>query len=297
MTQSPAMDAVPTTGPNVWLSLEIKNNSATDYTAFAAIQNTDGSKIDTIEERADGSYGPDRSITSDEPVRWTFQVVGGGDDPTIQLDQSAVDAGFLSVRGLASTQFHPVDRDWWMQLTFDGSEVMLSATLTSSLTGGADAEALQGTRFHDELIGLRGADLLTGGLGDDTLRGGADDDLLKGGGGDDRIVGGLGDDTMRGGPGADTFVHGAEDGRDRIVDFEEGDRLVLRGYSVEGRGLAFDDLDSDDDGLLGAGDDRVSVGAGGNLVLHLSAFGGRGGDSVMLLHAPRPLDSADLAFA
>ena len=78
-------------------------------------------------------------------------------------------------------------------------------------------------RRHDILRAADGGAFLYGGRGDDRLVGGR---------GADTIVGGPDRDVMTGGAGADTFVihadpNGAADVRDRITDFEAGDRLVL----------------------------------------------------------------------
>jgi Ca2+-binding RTX toxin-like protein len=102
------------------------------------------------------------------------------------------------------------------------------------------------------------ADRLSGTGRDDAIAGGAGDDTLRGRDGDDMLTGGTGNDVLRGGAGQDVFVFRAYDGRDRIVDFEVGDRIDL---SATGRD--FDDLviEAVRDGLslvrLGTGAVRV----------------------------------------
>lgn len=87
----------------------------------------------------------------------------------------------------------------------------------------------------DILIGEAGDDLLGGGLGGDALNGGAGADRLRGEAGDDLLVGGLGDDDLRGGAGADLVRFGPGDGRDRLLDFDGGDRIDLRVFAFEDR--------------------------------------------------------------
>src|SRR5688572_27515148 len=65
----------------------------------------------------------------------------------------------------------------------------------------------------------------------DVLEGGKRADSLNGGAGDDTLTGGRGVDDLTGGEGADSFV--VEAGKrlgdlDRILDFEEGDKLVFQ---------------------------------------------------------------------
>jgi Ca2+-binding RTX toxin-like protein len=232
---------------------------------------------------------------------WGFytQELPFGDVINIVFTQSLAEAGF-SFPSANDTQLvtaldYPNDRNWHMFLTFHYDTGETYADPQSSLSGDSGADTLEGTQFRDELLGLAGKDTLTGGEGEDSLHGGAGDDLLRGGEGDDRLVGGRGDDTLWGGPGEDTFVHGAASGRDRIADFEQGDLLALRGYSVGGRDLEFQDLDTNGDGVLGDGDAPVSVNGRGDLVLHLAAFGGHRPDTITLQHIP-VLDSTDLVF-
>ncbi|MEM7709840.1 MAG: type I secretion C-terminal target domain-containing protein [Pseudomonadota bacterium] len=79
----------------------------------------------------------------------------------------------------------------------------------------------------DLLVGLRGNDALRGDDGGDVIDGGDGLDYVIRGAGDDRIFGGDGDDRLTGGDGRDAFVfRAAEDGTNRITDFQIGtDRI------------------------------------------------------------------------
>lgn len=77
--------------------------------------------------------------------------------------------------------------------------------------------------------GTAEADNLTGGKGDDSLFGGAGDDTLSGGRGADELTGGDGDDTF--------LVSGSvrkPGDLDRILDFQDGDKLVFDGGAIAG---------------------------------------------------------------
>jgi hypothetical protein len=106
-------------------------------------------------------------------------------------------------------------------------------------------------------LGTPDDDRLEGRDGDDWLRGLAGDDRLSGKGGDDRLAGGPGADSLKGGSGADTFWFSATaPGVDQIVDFawDEGDVIALAKFGVD-----FAALDTNEDGLVGSGDDGVCV--------------------------------------
>ena len=83
---------------------------------------------------------------------------------------------------------------------------------TSLKAGTAGADSLSGLGGHDRLSGLGG------------------NDRLDGGAGNDRLWGGMGSDQLSGGAGADCFVFLRNDGRDAILDFQNGiDRIELAG--------------------------------------------------------------------
>ena len=88
--------------------------------------------------------------------------------------------------------------------------------------------SLSGTSGADFLTGGGGDDMLWGNAGADTLSGMGGKDFLDGGNGADTLIGGAGADTLRGGAGLDTFVFNAGDGSDKILDFQDGDKIDLR---------------------------------------------------------------------
>lgn len=88
---------------------------------------------------------------------------------------------------------------------------------------------------------LTGIASVNGGGGGDTLIGSAGDDVLNGGFMNDSVTGGAGTDMLIGGWGRDTFIFHGGDGTDTIADFENRrDTIMLSGHD----GIdSFDDLD------------------------------------------------------
>ncbi|MEX0338001.1 MAG: Calx-beta domain-containing protein [Arenibacterium sp.] len=105
-----------------------------------------------------------------------------------------------------------------------------------NLTGGTGNDGLTGNGGANTLTGRNGADRLNGAGGDDVLNGGKGRDTLSGGNGADDLSGGRGRDMLTGGGGADDFifVNGANEGVDRIKDFQNGiDSIVLIGGDID----------------------------------------------------------------
>ena len=89
-----------------------------------------------------------------------------------------------------------------------------------NVVSGNGADVLRGSAGANVLDAGGGNDMLYGGLGNDTLLGGAGDDFLWGEGGNDILTGGLG---------VDRFAFDANNGSDRVTDFQDGvDRIVIR---------------------------------------------------------------------
>lgn len=88
-------------------------------------------------------------------------------------------------------------------------------------------DLIYGYEGNDKLIGKAGADYLVGGEGNDKLIGGDGDDILIGNEGKDFFSDGNGNDLMFGGSGKDKFKLGK--GANVIMDFEEGDKLRIKG--------------------------------------------------------------------
>ncbi|MBO1349373.1 MAG: hypothetical protein EBE86_019185 [Hormoscilla sp. GUM202] len=94
------------------------------------------------------------------------------------------------------------------------------------------------TIIADTIDGLAGNDQIQGDRGDDLLNGGSGNDLIFGEEGNDTFNGGVSDDILIGGEGIDTFFFAANNGADRIEDFEiasDAIALVAKRRSPGGR--------------------------------------------------------------
>lgn len=190
-----------------------------------------------------------------------------------------------------------------------GSDFLIGDADSIGFQGAAADDVLDGGAGNDVLVGdgllepdaAPGNDRLFGGKGNDRLYGdsplGVDferlagalvdlgelyfaqtggNDVLDGGEGDDLLVGGFGSDEMTGGNGSDTFLF-FPSGRsaylpeiDRILDFARGfDELDLTRWGLDGVAL-----DTDENGVLGDGDDAVFGDGEGNLVIDLGSATG-----------------------
>jgi VCBS repeat-containing protein len=147
---------------------------------------------------------------------------GAGYD-LLGLGQTAQETFTYTVRdvsGLESTASVTVT----IQGAADG-QAIIGGNKSEILPGTAADELIAGGNGEDLLNGLGGADRLFGENGKDTLQGGDGFDLLDGGAGADVLDGGAGADTLTGGEGPDRFVFSA--GRDLITDFEVSDRIQI----------------------------------------------------------------------
>ena len=162
-----------------------------------------------------------------------------------------------------------------------GNGVVL-ATLLSAGGSLPAPNPTNGTTGNDTLVGGSGDDHLSGGKGNDFLVGGAGQDVLRGGQGDDILIGELGNDVLHGGRENDILLHSAGDGQDTITGFQNGDRLELEGYTLGLNDLNFANLDTNNDGLIGKGDNAATFTQHGDLVLVMAGYGAGVPDTVTL---------------
>jgi Ca2+-binding RTX toxin-like protein len=94
------------------------------------------------------------------------------------------------------------------------------------VSGGINADTLQGTQLADIIFGRGGDDSLSGGEGSDHLIGGKGTDRLQGGSGRDKLSGGDGDDVLKGGDGKDILDGGA--GTDELAGGAGNDTYHVR---------------------------------------------------------------------
>jgi Ca2+-binding RTX toxin-like protein len=150
-----------------------------------------------------------------------------------------------------------------------------------TLTGSAGNDVLYGGGGNDRLVGLGGADQLLGGSDNDTLIGGTGDDQLFGQSGNDRTVWNPGDgtDLVEGGDGTDTAeVNGGADAEAFTVT-ANGTRVRLDRTNVTPFSL---DIGTTENLVVHAlgGNDTVTAGNGLAALIHLTADGGTGNDTL-----------------
>lgn len=200
--------------------------------AFAA---GDSTAVAEIALKGDGD------VEKDEFFRLSFAAVSG--ESTLALDDVVVaignDDAWRVIRGTAESDRLVGSARWDRIKAGDGDDLLKGKGGVDALKGEAGDDRLLGQNGADRLFGGRDADALLGGEGGDALFGGKGRDLLLGGDGRDELVGGkgadlltggLGADRLKGGKGADLFDFAVGDGRDRILDWQDGvDRIQLRG--------------------------------------------------------------------
>lgn len=102
-----------------------------------------------------------------------------------------------------------------------------------TLRGGKFVDKIQGGAGYDYLAGGKGNDKIWGGSENDVVNGQRGHDTLKGDAGNDEIRGEAGNDKLFGGSGADVFYfHTANEGRDVIKDWEDGQDHILLNYGI-----------------------------------------------------------------
>ena len=108
----------------------------------------------------------------------------------------------MNMIGGAGVNFLTARGGWGAGLAYPGS---------TTITGGASDDELNGGNGPDAISGGGGADFINGSGGNDTLTGGVGDDRLSGGEGNETITGGAGADELIAGAGNDTiFANDAE---------------------------------------------------------------------------------------
>jgi Ca2+-binding RTX toxin-like protein len=115
-----------------------------------------------------------------------------------------------------------------------GNETLNGSSADNHISGGGGNDSVSGAAGNDLLLGDAGNDSITGGTGNDVIYGGTGDDRLDGGTEADRLIGGAGNDTLIGGTGVanlttDVFQWQFNDdgspgspAADTILDFNAG---------------------------------------------------------------------------
>jgi Ca2+-binding RTX toxin-like protein len=186
----------------------------------------------------------------------------------------------------------------------DAYELLGSARAgNDSIDGGAGSDTIYGdaqtiggtpTLGNDKIAGGDGNDIIYGDYEPSQfiagLKGGKD--TISGGAGDDWIYGGLGKDKITGGAGNDRIVVDEGSGKDTLSDFVKGEDVIeFRDLS-----LSFAVLDSNDDNVIGQGDDFVKASKKGITIDYGAAAGGDANLDVIVIKGTGELASQDVAF-
>ncbi len=139
-----------------------------------------------------------------------------------------------------------------------GNDTLYGGDGVDWVVGGQDQDRIWGDAGDDVLNGNLGDDIVFGGEGADWVRGGQGSDFVSGGAGNDWLAGDKGNDTLEGGAGADVFAFFAGSGTDVITDFSfaAGDRLHVQFGPVVAYTLVSNGIDTTVD--FGNGD-RITL--------------------------------------
>ena len=198
---------------------------------------------------------------------------------------------------------NPEDMRSYTVVLGGGDDSALLGAGNDSVAGGFGNDTIFGGAGGDALLGDSGNDAIDGGLGNDALLGGAGSDSLFGGGGNDRLAGGDGNDVLWGDGGvaaADTFVFWLNSGSDVIGDFRriDVDRIDLTNIvDVTDIALSWTDLDTNGNGVLGAGDTYVTVDGDDTLLDLGGAAGGANATDVVRVMGVIGLVETDFIFS
>ncbi|MDB9414783.1 hypothetical protein PN446_19935, partial [Microcystis aeruginosa CS-567/02] len=208
-----------------------ENDSATSLSIFNDTANHTFNLFDAKVQIAIGSTGNDTFYTTGS--EGVFLSGGPGDDSLTGGDSNdwlIGDTGADQLFGGGGNDILYIDAQ---DTKIDGGEGQDIAivTTTQAITldlGLSSLEMALGNDGNDTFINSSAVSVtIDGGKGNDTIKGGSGDDLLIGGEGSDSINGGLGNDTLQGGSGQDSFFFGANNGQDRIDDFDIATEKII----------------------------------------------------------------------
>lgn len=227
----PSNDAFIGTGQAVKLFDDSGNFMGAQTISFDGSDVLDaGTEVNTEEDAAFlNQMGPNTGVTENGVVtlhpgflaEGTGNILGGTNAFGGFIDPIAAD---FTQPGAGIAEVHINE---YVETTLtNGRDVFVGSSVDDLVQGGSGADILLGKKGWDEIEGGDGKDLILGGAGNDIVSGGAGRDNVRGGRGDDTIAGGEGNDRLHGGRGEDVFVFGDGDGRDRVNGFNEDDDMV-----------------------------------------------------------------------
>tara|TARA_B100002003_G_scaffold205199_1_gene198489 strand:+ start:16000 stop:18681 length:2682 start_codon:yes stop_codon:yes gene_type:complete len=113
-----------------------------------------------------------------------------------------------------------------------GKDAIRGGDGSDKIKGGGGGDKLWGDGDDDVISGGGGNDNVWGGSGDDKVSGDAGNDKLYGGAQNDIVDGGAGKDKLWGDEGRDLFTFSRRDGKDKVLDWQDGaDKIDLSNYA------------------------------------------------------------------
>jgi Ca2+-binding RTX toxin-like protein len=154
---------------------------------------------------------------------------GFGDDMFLHFGHDKVDAGDGNDLVYSTGGHTEVDGGAGNDIifTYDGHNFVDGGAGSDIITVGGHNNLAEGGSGDDVIYGGQGGDNLLGGDGNDAIHAGSGKEFMAGGDGNDVLYAGHGDNTMVGGAGDNMFVFGSGGGKNVVVDFHDGDSLLI----------------------------------------------------------------------
>jgi Ca2+-binding RTX toxin-like protein len=154
---------------------------------------------------------------------------GFGDNIFLHFAHDNVDSGdgndlIDSTGGYANVQ---LGSGYDVVFTYDGHNFVQGGSGHDIITVGGHDNVVEGGSGDAVIYGGSGGDFLLGGSGNDAIHAGSGNEFMSGGDGNNVLYAGHGDDTMIGGAGDNMFVFGSGGGKNVIVDFHDGDSILI----------------------------------------------------------------------
>jgi Ca2+-binding RTX toxin-like protein len=111
--------------------------------------------------------------------------------------------------------------------TYNGHNFVDGGDGNDIITVGGHDNTVVGGAGDDVIYGGKGGDILLGGDGNDAIHAGSGHEIMSGGDGNNVLYAGKGDDMMIGGAGDNMFVFGSGGGKNVVVDFHDGDSILI----------------------------------------------------------------------
>ncbi|MGV3551124.1 calcium-binding protein [Rhizobium sp.] len=176
------------------------------YDAGLNLQNNKSSPTKVVYK--DTGAGSDKIDVLGTGLEWDGDFMTAGTITGFNFTNQDGNVKYMTLRGLSLSV-----EDFNGAYVGDGLQGVIDLVLRGN-------DTITGSKKSDLISSGDGKDTVKAGIGNDTVLGGAKGDKLYGEKGNDYIWGDSGNDRMWGGPGSDKFQFQEGDGKDVIVDFD-----------------------------------------------------------------------------